>query len=246
MRRHYSYSIYADPETAARFDERRFGGPIGSLLAETQERVLMEFLEPFRTGRLLDVGTGTGRAAIALARSGADVVAIDYSATMLGVARERAAREGVRASFMIGDAHALAFPDRAFDAAISLRVLMHAPDWRRCLAELCRVSAKSVIFDYPACLSVAALQAAYRRAAAHAGRRVEAYRVLTDRSVDRALADNGFVRRRAHRQFVLPVAAHKALGSPAFSTRLEAALARAGLLALFGSPVTVAAERCRY
>ena len=39
-REHYSYTYYADPTTAVSFDERRFGGPIGELVAATQERVL--------------------------------------------------------------------------------------------------------------------------------------------------------------------------------------------------------------
>jgi len=244
VKSHYSYTVYADPETAGTFDERRFGGPIGSLLAETQEQLLLEFLAPVGHGRLLDVGTGTGRAALVLARHGARVVGIDASARMLAVARSRAAAERVPASFAIGDAHALAFPDRAFDAAISLRVLMHTPDWRRCLAELCRVAADRVVFDYPALLSAAALQALARRVAVRAGRRVEAYRVLSDHTVARALAVHGFRVTRRHRQFVLPIAAHKALGSRQVSQRLERGLAAFGLLALLGSPVTVLAERC--
>ena len=32
-RDHYSYTVYADPATARTFDERRFGGPIGELVA---------------------------------------------------------------------------------------------------------------------------------------------------------------------------------------------------------------------
>ena len=29
---HYSYTMYADPDMARTFDERRFGGPIGDLV----------------------------------------------------------------------------------------------------------------------------------------------------------------------------------------------------------------------
>ena len=43
---HYSYTAYADPETARTFDERRFGGPIGELVAETQARVLANIVGP--------------------------------------------------------------------------------------------------------------------------------------------------------------------------------------------------------
>ena len=63
-RDHYSYTVYADPVTAASFDERRFGGPIGQLIAVEQARVLAEFAGPIEGRSILDVGTGTGRAAI--------------------------------------------------------------------------------------------------------------------------------------------------------------------------------------
>ena len=120
---------------------------------------------------------------------------------------------------------------------------MHTPDWRQSLAELCRLARRRVVIDYPALWSVAALQAAARRVAQRFGSPVEAYRVFTDRAVRQALAANGFRVADSHRQFVRPIARHKALGSAAATTRLEAALAAAGLCRAFGSPVTIAAER---
>ncbi len=68
---HYSYSAYADPAMAASFDAKRFGGPIGQILLADQERVLAEFLGDVSGRRILDMATGTGRAALALARRGA-------------------------------------------------------------------------------------------------------------------------------------------------------------------------------
>ena len=55
---------------------------------------------------------------------------------MLAMARRRATEQGVQVRFQVGDAHTLEFKDRAFDVAVCLRVLMHTPQWRRCLAEL--------------------------------------------------------------------------------------------------------------
>jgi len=242
---HYSYAHYADPATAGGFDRLRFSGPIGTLLAETQEQVILSLVPALEGRAVLDVGTGTGRAALALARRGARVTGVDASAQMLGVARERAAAEGLRVEWLEGDAHALSFADRSFDAAISLRVLMHTPDWRRCLGELCRVSRERVVFDYPALVSAAAVQAAARRVAAALGRRTEAYRVFSGGAVARELARHGFAVQVVHRQFVLPIALHKAIGSRGFTLGAEGLLARLGLLRLLGSPVTVVALRER-
>lgn len=241
---HYSYSAYADPAMAESFDEKRFSGPIGTLLARTQEEVIARGLAPLQGRTVLDVGTGTGRAAIALARRGAVVTGVDASAEMLAVARRRAEAAGAEVAFQQGDVHALAFADRAFDGVVCLRVLMHTPDWRRSVAELCRVSNSRLIFDYPALASAAALEAGARRLAYAAGARVEAYRVLSERSIRKTLLAHGFRIAEMHRQFVLPIALHKRVNSAPATERIEGALARLGLRWLLGSPVTVVAERC--
>jgi hypothetical protein len=100
------------------------------------------------------------------------------------------------------------------------------------------------VFDYPALASAAALQAAARRLAHAAGARVEAYRVFSERAVRSELAARGFRLVDLHKQFVLPIALHKRVNSTAATERLEGILAKTGLRALLGSPVTVVAERC--
>jgi 2-polyprenyl-3-methyl-5-hydroxy-6-metoxy-1,4-benzoquinol methylase len=241
---HYSYSVYADPAMAEAFDVLRFSGPIGRLIAETQEQVIAGFLAPVAGRTVLDVGTGTGRAALALAARGAHVTGVDASAEMLAVAERRASAQKLAVTFTQGDAHDLGFPGQSFDAVVCLRVLMHTPDWRRSLAELCRVSRDRVVFDYPALSSAASLQALTRHIAHAVGSRVEAYRVFSDRSVRAALAAAGFRVVDTHRQFVLPIALHKLVNSARATERVEGALARVRLTRLLGSPVTVVAERC--
>jgi 2-polyprenyl-3-methyl-5-hydroxy-6-metoxy-1,4-benzoquinol methylase len=245
-RPHYSYAAYADPAMAAGFDAARFGGAIGRLLLEDQERVLFRFLGDVRSLRILDLGTGTGRAAIALARQGAEVTGVDASSQMLEVARHRAAEDHLRVEFLEGDAHALAFPNASFHSAVCLRLLMHVPDWRLSLRELCRVARVRLVFDYPSATSTAALQAVWRRAAAALGSRVEAYRVFTHAEIAHELARHGFRITASHRQFVLPIAIHKRLNSPRLTRGVEGVLSGLGLLRLVGSPVTVAAERCAF
>jgi hypothetical protein len=58
------------------------------------------------------------------------------------------------------------------------------------------------------------------------------------------LERNGFRIADTHRQFVLPIAVHKRLGSPGATARIERGFERVGLLRRLGTPVTVVAERC--
>lgn len=240
---HYSYSIYADPATAKQFDQSHFGGPIGELIVELQERVLIDFVGDVRHCTVLDVGTGTGRAALAIARCGAKVTGVDASSEMLKVAKAHAEETRLQVTFLPGDAHALDFPDQSFDVAVSLRMLMHTPDWRRCLGELCRVSRRRIVFDFPPLVSAAALQVLMRRLAQILGRTVEAYHVIGTKAVQSVLLEHGFKVVNMNRQFVLPVAFHKMVGSRRFTEGTEKMLVALGLLRLMGSPVTIVAER---
>lgn len=242
-RGHYSYTHYANQSVAEGFDALRFSGDVGQFLLEQQAALLADALAPLQGRRIADVGTGTGRAAIGLARLGARVVGFDASVEMLDVARTRAAEAGVSILFSVGDAHALPLPDRDVDAAVCLRVLMHAIDWERCLTELCRVAKSRVVFDFPSASSAAAIESAVRRARLRRGHKVEAYRVFSEKEIATVLTGQGFRIVDIRRQFVLPIAFHKAVGRFSVTRRLERGLERIGALRLFGSPVTVVAER---
>ena len=100
-----------------------------------------------------------------------------------------------------------------------------------------------MVVDYPAIASAAALHVMWRRAALTMGRNVEAYRVFRGGDIVRELDRHGFRVVSTHKQFVLPIALHKAVGSAGFTRGLERVLAGAGMLRLAGSPVTIAAER---
>jgi SAM-dependent methyltransferase len=89
--------------------------------------------------RVLDVATGSGNAALAAARYGAEVTGVDYVPGLLERARARAAAEGLEITFAEGDAEDLAFPDASFDVVLSCLGVMFAPDQERAAAELVRV-----------------------------------------------------------------------------------------------------------
>ena len=92
-------------------------------------------------GRALDVATGTGELALALARRSASlVVGLDFTPAMLVAAREKAAARGIDAvRFVAGDALALPFAADAFDAATIGFGLRNVADLPRALSEIARV-----------------------------------------------------------------------------------------------------------
>ena len=88
---------------------------------------------------LLDVACGTGNVALAAAARGLDATGVDASDRLVGMARERAEREGADARFLVGDATSLPLPDAGFDAAVSAFGVIFASDAAAAVDEMLRV-----------------------------------------------------------------------------------------------------------
>jgi SAM-dependent methyltransferase len=106
------------------YSRRRLDLLLGRLLPETAARP-----------RLLDVGCGTGHHLKALRARGYRAVGIDGSGAML----EEARRADPEAPLLLADVTALPFPERSFDAALSVEVLRYLADPAPLLREIARV-----------------------------------------------------------------------------------------------------------
>jgi 2-polyprenyl-6-hydroxyphenyl methylase/3-demethylubiquinone-9 3-methyltransferase len=95
---------------------------------------------PMQAGmKVLDVGTGSGSAAIRAAAAGADVVGVDIVAQDFVAARRRAAEAGVEVQWVEGDAEALSFDDDSFDRVLSAFGSISASDPDAAAHEMVRV-----------------------------------------------------------------------------------------------------------
>ena len=111
-------------------------GPWSSILALR----FIDFAGVQDGDRVLDVGSGTGPLALALAASTScsEVVGIDPSAPYIEFARRRTSDPRVR--FEVGDAMKLPYADNYFDKTLAQLVLNQIPDTSRAVVEMCRVT----------------------------------------------------------------------------------------------------------
>jgi ubiquinone/menaquinone biosynthesis C-methylase UbiE len=126
-----------DSEAAA-YDEldRMWGDIVFQGFAESALRMGV------RRGRVLDVGSGSGRIALRLAKLNPDLTieGIDLSRSMLDLAARNASRAGIEnVTFSVGDAKHIPYDDRSFDLVICHQLLHQLPSPIVALREINRV-----------------------------------------------------------------------------------------------------------
>ena len=89
--------------------------------------------------RVIDLGCGTGNAALLAAACGARVIGVDPAARLLDVARGRAASEGATITFLSGEAASIPVGDASADVMVSVFAVIFAPDAVAAAAEMSRV-----------------------------------------------------------------------------------------------------------
>ncbi len=102
--------------------------------------ILVDAVRPQPHWRALDVATGAGHCALAIAPRVAHVVALDLTEQMLVTAARLASERGItNLETRAGDAEALPFPDETFDLVTCRIAFHHFPNPARAVAEFVRV-----------------------------------------------------------------------------------------------------------
>ena len=96
-------------------------GPAGKLRWARRVKMIGAHLKPGMT--ILELGCGAGYFTKELARSGAEIVAIDVSADLLEIAKANCPASNVR--YEIQDACALTYPHATFDSVVGSSILHH-------------------------------------------------------------------------------------------------------------------------
>jgi 2-polyprenyl-3-methyl-5-hydroxy-6-metoxy-1,4-benzoquinol methylase len=235
----------ADVETSSEAYARRFSGAVGAWFLEVQERSTLDLLRKNRRSaaplRVVDVGGGHGQLAGPLADEGHEVTVV--GSTDACRSRVQSLIDAGRIHFRTGDLLHLPFDARSFDVALAFRLLPHVQGWQELIAELCRVAAGAVIVDYPSRSSANAAAVSTFAAKKRIEGDTRPFAVFADAEVDGAFGRQGFMVLERRRQFLLPMALHRALGMAAVSRGIERGGRALGLTGRFGSPVIAQAMR---
>jgi SAM-dependent methyltransferase len=102
---------------------------------------LVDQAAPKEGERVVDIGCGTGNAALLAAERGATVTGVDPAQRLLDVGAATAAERGLDVTFALGEAADLPLADDGADVALSVFGVIFAPDPAAAAAEIDRVTA---------------------------------------------------------------------------------------------------------
>jgi len=150
-------ATYFDRTAVAAWSRLTSEAPVGRIRAtvragraEMRDTLLGWLPEDLTGRRVLDAGCGTGLFAIEAARRGAEVVAVDLSPTLIGLARERLPKnlDGGRISFQVGDM--LNEELGVFDHVVAMDSLIHyrAPEMVALVAALAARARQTVAITF--------------------------------------------------------------------------------------------------
>ena len=120
--------------------DRWFETPIGALVKNYENELLLDFLKPQPDEHILDVGCGTGIFTGNILRFGSRVTGLDISFPMLK--RAEVKTKGLPFRAVAGDMRYLPFADDSFDKAVSMTALEFIAEGRAAVADLFRVTKK--------------------------------------------------------------------------------------------------------
>jgi ubiquinone/menaquinone biosynthesis C-methylase UbiE len=114
-------------------------GRLGRITQRLERAAILELVGSPEGCAVLDVGTGDGALAVALADEGARVTGVDVSIRALRAASRRARESDTRLRLVGADALSLPFETGRFDLAIAVTALCFTPSPEQAVAEIGRV-----------------------------------------------------------------------------------------------------------
>jgi ubiquinone/menaquinone biosynthesis C-methylase UbiE len=135
--------------SGARWEKAAEAYATGEHKSGRELQLVVEFASPRGTERVLDIGTGAGHTALALAPRVSSVVLTDPVPTMLATARRLFTEAGVRnADFVEASAERLPFPDASFDIVSTRLAAHHFDDVALAMHEVARVLRPGGVFIF--------------------------------------------------------------------------------------------------
>lgn len=230
-----------DTHTSTLMYAQRFAGPVGQMLLDRQNQLLMKFLGNIQNKSILEIGAGHGQIAPVILQKTNQYIAYGSSQNSFENLKKIQAKNNLTIQYATGTLYPLPYPDCSFDSVISIRSMSHVPDWQTFLKELMRVSRSQVIFDFsPATATwLKKIMLLLKNKSEIATRD---FTTQNTTQIQTFLNNTSFTLKHCEGQFMIPLVVHRAVKSKILLP-LEYVFKYLQLTKFFGGPVLASIER---
>jgi ubiquinone/menaquinone biosynthesis C-methylase UbiE len=190
---------YQKQSVVSKYEKKRFFSYGGQFIDTNEREIITSLLKESESKKILDLGAGTGRISILLAKQGFDVTSFDQSEEMLKTIKEKSKEKNLNISLMKGDVSNLPFGDSTFDACVSLRVLWHFKNPENIIKEVYRVLKKDGVFIFDL-LNKKSLRYVYTPVA----NRYVYTKLMNKEGMDEVINSNNFEIKEEKQYFIFP------------------------------------------
>lgn len=234
---------FEDVFTASDDYASRFSGDAGKWLLSVQEQTILELIANKLSSKaeILDIGGAHGQL-IPVARilqKNLQILASHDDAFKFLAGRENNPDFGQTVS----DIFSLPFEKNSFELVTSVRLISHCEPWQKLVQEMCRVSSRYVLIDYPPLISSNILNSIFFPLKKKLEGNTRTFTIFKHSELDAEFSKNGFQLIERRGQFFWPMVIHRKIKSVKSSQFLELIPAMLGITRIFGNPAIAVYKR---
>ena len=226
--------IIADQETSSDKYATRFSGKIGQWFLQIQSQKVLDCLASCNIKTVLEIGGGHGQLVNTYLKL--NIQPTIYSSDPICASRVQYYIDKGQIKFETGNLIKLPYPDKFFDAVVSIRLLAHCPPWDQLISEMCRVSKNIVIVDYPPLESFNVLYDFLYNIKAKFEGTTRPFTIFKNATIRNAFNNYGFKLYKNLPQFFMPMVVYRKLKSVPLAKLIETICSVLLLTKFLGSP----------
>jgi ubiquinone/menaquinone biosynthesis C-methylase UbiE len=225
----------ADIETSSDDYATRFNGEVGQWFLDIQSNYVQSCLNDSTIKTVLEVGGGHGQLIDTYLEK--ELNTTIFSSDEICKKRIQSFIDANKIEFLTGDLINLPFSDNSFDAVIAIRLITHCSNWQKLIKELCRVSKKIVIIDYPPLESSNITYDLLYKFKKSSEGNTRPFTIFKKKTVISEFKNNSLMLEKSYPQFFLPMVIHRKLNNKFISQVIEGFFKITYLTKFFGSPI---------
>ena len=122
------------------YDKDRYSSNIGKKISAKQKNLILKLGQPWKNKKILEIGCGTGRLTLEVAKEEGLITGLDSSIEMILISKKKVSEDiNQNLQFVNADCSSIPFRNSSFEVCLCINVMNHVPNYEKTIEEIVRV-----------------------------------------------------------------------------------------------------------